>query len=142
MLRFTLIVLGLALASACADPAARIRQATYPPEFKYVTKEEFQTSMWRLAEYFERLDMALTAPEPPGPIDQHEVTAALADIERSAKGILASDGGSNRPFLQNHMARFLDTVQQARFAARQNPPRYHAAENLSSACAHCHTLNR
>ena len=129
--------------AGCADPAATVRQFTYPPDFKYVTKAELDTAMGALLEHLQILEGTL-APleEPPPPVDQARVVEELAAIERIARGLEAGPAGSNHPFLQDQMGRFVARVQQARLAAAMDPPRYYQAGTVAGACAQCHVLAR
>lgn len=141
--------IGLALAvsatsglGGCADPAATVRKVTYPPDFKYITRDELRSAMGMLARDLRRLDDALLVAGAGGRIDQQQVKRILADIDRTAGQLDAASVGSNHPFLRDQMGQFLSDVELAQAAASLDPPRYYAAGKLAGGCTNCHRINR
>ena len=141
-LYFTVLVLSFTGISACGDTAALIRKVTYPPDFKYVSGEELRSNMDQLAFQLNLLDQALTDAEPDNTVQQGQVIEILRAIERVSGGLQTGDAGANHPFLQDYMSNFVADVQQARFAASQNPPRYYLAGRIAGSCVNCHQANR
>jgi len=140
-----MLVLSVAIlsSSGCTDTAAIIRQATYPPDFKYLSEQELQSNMDKLANQLQLLDMALlgsSSAESPG--QQQEVLVILGDMERISRNLRAGPAGSNHPFLEDHMSDFVISVGQARNAASLATPRYYLAGRLAGGCVNCHKINR
>ena len=139
-----LATLALVVLTGCADsnPMDIIRQATYPPDFNYVSGQELQDSMDQLGYQLQQLDQALEPAESGEEVQQQEVIAVLGNIERIGTNLRAGDAGSNHPFLQDHMSDFVVDVGRARIAAMGNPPSYYLAGRVSGGCVNCHRINR
>ncbi|MCB1670762.1 MAG: hypothetical protein R3F41_15985 [Gammaproteobacteria bacterium] len=135
------IVLVMSL-SACGGAARLIRQATYPPDFNYVSGDELRSSMDQLGYQLQRLDQALAPAETGQDVSQQEVLSVLGDIERIGTNLRAGEGGSNHPFLEDHMNDFVVQVGRARIAARMDPPSYYLAGRVAGGCVNCHRVNR
>ena len=142
MLRFWVVVFLVGGLVGCNNPTATVRKFTYPPDFKYVSDAELKSTMDVLAQQVVRLDAALAAVQQPQALDEGEVVRILAAIERTTQKLDARSVGSNHPFLEDYMARFDDTVQQARMAASLHPPNYYLAGRVAGACVNCHEVNR
>jgi len=136
-----LAVLFLSL-SACGDTAALVRKVTYPPDFKYVSGDELRSNMDQLAFQLQLLDQALAETGAGQAEQQEQVIVILDSIERMGDRLQAGEAGANHPFLQDYMSRFVAGVQQARFAASQNPPRYYLTGRIAGGCINCHQANR
>lgn len=141
MLSPLVLVLLLALGS-CADQAELIRRATYPPDFNYVSGQELRNNMDQLGYQLQRLDLALAPAAAGGAVSRESVIDALRNIERIGAGLRAGEGGSNHPFLEDHMADFVVNVGRARIAAMRNPPSYYLAGRVAGGCVNCHRVNR
>ena len=137
-------ILSLSVLTGCADnPAfALIRQATYPPDFNYVSGEELRDSMSNLGYLMQRLDEILEPAESGQPVQQQEVIAVLGNIERIGTNLRAGEAGSNHPFLEDHMSDFVVNVGRARIQAMGNPPEYYLAGRVAGGCVNCHRVNR
>ncbi len=142
MLRTVLGVVVLTLLSRCGDTAELIRQATYPPDFNYVSGAELRNRMDQLGFQLQRLDSALVPASSGLPVDQQEVVEVLGNIESVGAELRAGDGGSNHPFLEDHMSEFVVQVGRARLAARMDPPSYYLAGRVAGGCVNCHRVNR
>ena len=143
MLRNVLVsVVVLIILSGCGDTAGLIRQVTYPPDFNYVTGEELRSSMDQLGYQLQRLDLALVPAEAGRPVERQEVLDVLSSIERIGANLRAGEGGSNHPFLEDHMSDFVVEVGRARIAALMNPPSYYLAGRVAGGCVNCHRINR
>ena len=134
-----LVVLG-----GCAENRTLelIRQATYPPDFNYVTGQQLQDSMDQLGYYLQQLDQALEPAERGGDVPQQDVITVLGNIERIGTNLRAGDAGSNHPFLEDHMSDFVVEVGRARIAAMGSPPSYYLAGRVAGGCVNCHRVNR
>jgi hypothetical protein len=122
--------------------ASVIREATYPPDFNYVTGEQLQDSMDQLGFYLQQLDQALEPAAGTAGVQQQEVVAVLGNIERIGTNLRAGDAGSNHPFLEDHMSDFVVQVGRARLAAMGSPPSYYLAGRVAGGCVNCHRVNR
>lgn len=125
-----------------SSPLALLRQATYPPDFNYVTGEELQDSMNQLGFQLQQLDQALEPAASGEPVQQRTVISVLGNIERIGTNLRANDAGSNHPFLEDHMSDFVIEVGRARIAAMGNPPSYYLAGRVAGGCVNCHRINR
>ena len=128
--------------SGCADSASTLRNFTYPSDFKYVSRVELRTTMGVLAHNLNRLNNTLAIDDPTQAIEQQQVQQILSDIENAAQQLDARSVGSNHPFLQDQMGRFVDDILQARIAASLNPPNYYYAGRIAGGCVNCHQVNR
>lgn len=137
-----LLLTAILSSSACSDTAALIRQATYPPDFNYVSSAELRSSMDQLGYQLQELDQALMGNDAEQSEQQLQVLTALQNIERISTRLRAGPGGSNHPFLQDFMGDFVMSVGQARNAAAQDPPRYYLAGRVAGGCVNCHKINR
>jgi len=140
--RVGLFSLFLTLFSACDNFAALMRQATYPPDFRYVSGQELRSNMDQLAFQLQQLDGALGAATDNQDAQQVQVLRILGNMERIGTELRAGDSGSNHPFLEDHMGDFVSNVTQARVAASLSPPRYYMAGRVAGACVNCHQVNR
>jgi hypothetical protein len=133
----------LALAGlACADGvAARVREHTYPPTFRYFTQAELTTTMLQLADLVSQIDRAMQGP----PLDdsaaearREQVDRLLGDMQRVTR--LLGPGGwpSNHPVIGPNVEKFRLDLTAARRALRFDPPSYYLAGSISGACLHCH----
>lgn len=95
--RVVLLVGSVLAMSACSDPGAMIRKATYPPDFKYVSGQELRSRMNQLAYQVQLLDGALVESNNPA-VQRQEVLDILRDIERIGTSLRAGESGSNHPF--------------------------------------------
>lgn len=124
--------------SGCSDMAEMVRKLTYPPDFNYVSDEEFRSSMNRLAYQVQLLDMTLSGDD----IQQGQVKELLRNIEKTGSGLQAGDAGSNHPAMEVFIDGFMNNVERARNAVNMDPPNYYLAGRVSGACANCHKVNR
>ena len=100
--------------SGCNDIASMARKVTYPPDFNYVSEQEFRSRMDQLAFQLQLLDKALVTSEPKPSIQQQKVLDALRNIERIGSSLKAGEAGSSHPFLQDFMDDFVTDVGKAR----------------------------
>lgn len=137
-------VFASSLLTGCADNSvfAVIRQATYPPDFNYVSGQELRDSMNSLGQLIQRLDEVLEPAETGQPIPQREVIEVLGNIERIGTNLRAGEAGSNHPFLEDHMSEFVIEVGRARIEAMASPPSYYLAGRVAGGCVNCHRINR
>ena len=142
VLRAVFLFSTILVISGCADFAAAVRQVTYPPDFQYVTGQEFRSRMDRMAFQLQLLDRALMEDAAGRPPQQEQVLGNLRNIERVASSLQAGEAGSSHPFLQDFMEGFVSDVEQARNAAALDPPSYYYAGRVAGGCVNCHKVNR
>ena len=128
--------------SGCNDIAAMVRKVTYPPDFNYVSEQEFRSQMDQLAFQLQLLDRALVTSNPERSIQQQQVLDALRNMERIGSSLQAGEAGSSHPFLQDFMKGFMIDVGKARTAASMDPASYYRAGRIAGGCVNCHEVNR
>lgn len=140
------VVLGLVAVVGCSSLYSSVREVTYPPDFKYIERDQLKTGMAEMALQISILDGALQhslAYEGEGDEAlREEVLSALAEIDRVASQLQAGSGGANHPYMEDHMRSFISSVDKARSAASLAEPRYYFAGKVAGACASCHKVNR
>ena len=138
-----MLLLSAALViSGCNDIASMARKVTYPPDFNYVSEQEFRSRMDQLAFQLQLLDNALVTINPKPSIQQEEVLDALRNIKRIGSSLKAGEAGSSHPFLQDFMEDFVTDVEKARIAASKDPASYYRAGRVAGGCVNCHEVNR
>ena len=142
VLRVILLSAIILAISGCNDFAAVVRQVTYPPDFKYVSGQDFRSRMDQMAFQLQLLDRALAENNTGQSIEQQQVLGFLRSIERVASSLQAGEAGSSHPFLQDFMKDFVADVEQARNTAAMDPPSYYFAGRLAGGCVNCHKVNR
>ena len=99
-LRMILLLSTVLAIAGCNDIAATARKFTYPPDFNYVSDQEFRSQMEQLAFQLQVLDKALVKGNTGQPSQQQHVLDALRKMERIGSSLKAGDAGSSHPFLQ------------------------------------------
>jgi cytochrome c553 len=138
--RATTLLLLASLAVAilgCRGSASRIRQYTYPPDFRYIEQHELGSAMGRLAVAVERLNGLLRASGTGEAAVQGAVVVQLGEVE-SIAGQLTGGLGTNHPWLDHNLATFQRDIELARRAANHDPPNYYLAGSIAGACGYCH----
>ena len=123
--------------SACASLSGWLRQHTYPPDFRYITREQLRSSMWQLARHVRELDRIMRTPET---LSQHreEILEHLRAMEAATDSLDRSGWPSNHPLIDMNLASFRRDLGQARAAMERSPPNYVLASSLTGACIYCH----
>ncbi len=142
VLRMILLLSAVLVISGCNGIAAMARKVTYPPDFNYVSEQEFRSRMDQLAFQLQLLDKALVKVNTEQSIQQQQVLDALRNIERIGSSLQAGEAGSSHPFLQDFMDDFVTDVGKARTAATMKPASYYRAGRLAGGCVNCHEVNR
>ncbi len=120
---------------SCGDNARLIRQATYPPAFRYISDAELESVMWRLAGRIHELERMNSVEAP----QVAALSALLAKIDADARSLSSQDAGSNHPYLQPRLQEFLEIVGRARLDLQRTPPRRATVEEVWRACSGCHS---
>jgi hypothetical protein len=131
-----LLVVGLVL-SGCASFSSWVRQYTYPPDFRYITREQLRSSMWQLARHVRELDRTIRAPER-GEQQRGEILEHLRAMEQAADSLNRTGWPSNHPLIDMNLTSFRRDIGLARDAVERDPPNYVLAGSLSGACVYCH----
>ena len=127
----------LVLAACGGDGMRRVREATYPPSFHYITEAEIRTQMGALAVEVAALDAIMWEGEGPGPQDQAEIVAILKRM-RTLTRDLKRGARSNHPRMDRVAPRLQRDVARALEGARSGSPNYYYAGLVSGACTYCH----
>ncbi len=136
-------VLGVVSGSlSCANDAQWVRQATYPPQFRYISDEEMASVMWRLAgrvhELERHLGDQLKREGEHSPPDVTALLASLARIEKEARRLDSQGRASNHPYLQPKLRDFLAIVERAKLDLQRDPPHFATVDEVWRACSECH----
>ncbi len=123
--------------SACADAPQKLRKATYPPGFHYITKEEIRETMAALGYWIDELDQVMWREEGVQPSDQERVLGILTEMSRLA-GELKTGTRSNHPLLDRYAPWLQRDIKRALQGARSDPPNYYYAGAVAGACEYCH----
>jgi hypothetical protein len=135
------LVLFGSLLVACADVSALLRRHTYPPNFKYITREQLRSAMWQLAEKVNALDALMRQP---GPIDatrRTEVRQLLTAMRAATTALQAQGQPTNHPLIGEHLDSFQRDLTLALTGVELEPPNYYLVGSVSGACLACHSPN-
>jgi hypothetical protein len=83
-LAVTALVVGSLGQLACADFPADVRRHTYPPNFRYITQDQIQSTMWQLASLVESLEETLSRPHHDDE-GRAKITSILAQMEAAVR---------------------------------------------------------
>ena len=120
---------------SCSGSARMVREATYPPEFRYISDAEIESVMWNLAGRVHDLERLTKASEP----DFASLSAVLSQIDVSARHLESDGGGSNHPYFETELKKFLGLVQRAKLDLRRTPLQITSSEEVWRACSGCHS---
>jgi hypothetical protein len=121
----------------CADFARWLRQYTYPPEFRYLEREEVRATMHQLASHSHALNQLIQSSD--GPQAQRtEIIAHLKAMEEAAMRLDQSGWPSNHPMIDMNLPKFRRDLRFAREALERDPPNFLLAGPLTGACVYCH----
>lgn len=135
------LVIGLLAAAlwlaGCENVAREVRRVTYPPDFQYVSKQELQGAMGRLAPLAVRLDVLARSPEG---MEGHrrEVAEILLEMEDAASRLNPADLPTQHPLVNANLDGFRQDIQRARLGVEREPPSFLRAGALPGACLYCH----
>lgn len=129
-----LVLIGATLMLGCQRNAALLRLTTYPPDFRYISDDEIESVMWRLAGRVHELERVAATDEP----EVETLLAILDRIEAEAHTLESTGGGSNHPYLQAKLRTFLSKVQRSQVGLRSDPPRVTTVDEVWRACSGCH----
>lgn len=132
-----LLVAGLLL-SSCGGFFDRLRRHTYPPDFRYITQDQLESTMWQLAAQAERLDQIT---QDPALMDAHraEIRLILEQMEGTTNQLKTEGTPANHPMINANLDRFRADIRSARRGVEHEPPSYVRAAAIPAACVYCHT---
>lgn len=121
----------------CAGAAKQVRQYTYPPDFRYITRDELRSTMWQLAYHSRELNQLMRGPETP---QQHraEIIEQLRAMENAAASLGQSGWPSNHPVIDTNLPNFRRDLRTAREAVEGDSPNFLLVAPVTGACVYCH----
>jgi len=143
--RIPLVLAALMAASvlaACADLPAQMRRVTYPPNFKYVERDQVQSAMWQMADGVNRLDVAMRQPPPVDEARRQQIRELLAQTDAAAAALEAHGRPTNHPLLADRLDAFRREIALARAGVDLEPPSYYLVGSVAGACLGCHDTER
>jgi hypothetical protein len=130
------ILIGLQL-FGCADVARWVRQYTYPPEFRYVERDEVRSTMRELASHSRELNQLIKSSD--GPQAQRGgIVMHLRAMEEAAQKLDQSGWPTNHPLIDMNLPSFRRDLRLAREAIEREPPNFLLAGPVTGACVYCH----
>jgi len=122
----------------CTDVAKQVRQYTYPPDFRYISREELRSTMWQLAYHSRELNQLMRGPDTP---QQHrdEIIEQLRAMEIAAASLAKSGWPSNHPLIDKRLPIFRQDLKTAREAVEHDPPNFLLVGRVTGACVYCHS---
>ena len=137
MVRWLLVMLAALQLAACSDVARWVRQYTYPPEFRYIERDEVRAAMRELAAHSHQLNQAMRLDEDPGE-HRAEIVEHLRAMEQAAEKLDQSGAPTNYVNLDMNLPAFRRDLKFAREAIEREPPNFLLAGPVTGACAYCH----
>jgi hypothetical protein len=123
--------------SGCADIARWARQYTYPPEFRYIERDEVRSTMRELALHARELhDLIQSRDE----LEKRrpEIITHLRAMEQAAEKLDQSGWPTNHPLIDMNLPSFRRDISFAREAIEREPPNFLIAGSVTGACVYCH----
>jgi hypothetical protein len=130
-----LILCGLV--AGCADFARWTRRYTYPPDFRYIERDQLRSAMWQLARHVRELDQHLRL-STAGEQQRKDVLEHLDGMESATRTLDNAGWPSNHPMIDMNMPKLRQDIRLARDAVERTPPNYALAYSLPGACVYCH----
>ena len=121
----------------CADFARWVRQYTYPPEFRYIERDDVRSTMRQLAFHSRELNQLIQSSDGP---DQrrNEILMHLRAMEEAAEKLDQSGWPTNHPLIDKNLPRFRADLKFAREAIEREPPDFPFVGPVTGACVYCH----
>jgi hypothetical protein len=119
--------------SSCSEFACWLRQYTYPPDFRYIERDQLRSTMWQLARQVQALDEHIQAPAQP---EQHrkDILDHLVGMETAMRSLTAVGWPSNHPLIDMNLPRFERDIGLARQAVERDPPNYIYVDLCANRC--------
>jgi hypothetical protein len=128
------LILGAQLIG-CADSARWLRRYTYPPDFRYIEREQLRSAMWQLARHMRELDQDIHSPLPP---EQHrkDIVEHLDDMEAAARSL--DTAAIESPADRYEHAEILTRHSASAGCRGTGSAKLAIACSLTGACVYCH----
>ena len=123
--------------SGCADFARWARQYTYPPEFRYVERDDVRSTMRELAVHSRELNHLMLSSDGPQ-VGRIEIIMHLRAMEQAADELTQSGWPTNHPLIDMNLPNFRRDIKFAREAIEREPPNFLLAGPVTGACVYCH----
>lgn len=123
--------------AGCSDLARWTRQYTYPPDFRYIERDQLRFAMWQLARHIRELEQQVRSPSL-GESQRLEILEHLNGMESATRSLDNSGWPSNHPMVDMNMPKFRQDIRLAREAVERTQPNYTLAQALPAACVYCH----
>jgi hypothetical protein len=121
----------------CADFARWVRQYTYPPEFRYIERDEVRSAMRQLAFHSRELNQLIQSSDGPQK-SRSEIIMQLRAMEEAAEKLDQSGWPTNHPLIDMNLPSFRRDIKFAREAIERDPPNFLLAGPVTGACVYCH----
>ena len=121
----------------CADVARWARQYTYPPDFRYIERDDVRSAMRQLAHHSRELNRLLQHGDAPQE-QRNEMVEHLRAMEAASEKLDQSGWPSNHPLIDMNLPRFRRDIKFAREAIERDPPNFLLAGPITGACVYCH----
>ena len=131
-----LIVIAVQL-SGCSDLARWVRQYTYPPEFRYVDRDEVRGTMRVLAAHAREVNQMMRQDDAPQE-HREEIVGHLRAMEQAAEKLDQSGWPTNHSQVEMNLPTFRRDLKFAREAIEREPPNFLVAGPVTGACVQCH----
>ncbi len=123
--------------SGCSDMARWVRQFTYPPEFRYIERDEVRGIMRVLAAHAREVNQLMRQDDAPQ-VHRAEIVEHLRAMEQAAEKLDQSGWPTNHPQVEMNLPTFRRDLEFAREAIEREPPNYLLAGSVTGACVRCH----
>ena len=138
-LRYTTSIMLLAIVVvASIAGCAQIRKLTYPEDFVYLEKKEVKALMRRMADGIVRLEQLVIEAPSSDATRQQNVIAELSSLESIATRLSGGHKQTNQFVISDHIETFISDVGIAKMFARNSPPNYGKAKEITNSCQACH----
>lgn len=121
----------------CADLTRWVRQYTYPPEFRYLARDEVRSTMRQLAFHARELNQLIQSSDVPQK-QRSEIIMHLRAMEEAAEKLDQSGWPTNHPLIDMNLPNFRRDLKFAREAIEREPPNFLLAGPVTGACVYCH----
>lgn len=132
--------LAVVFAALAAAGCAQIRKLTYPPDFVYLTRQDVNTGMYRIAGHMDALNALLNevpSADDPDPLADR-MLAHVDGIGLVIRELGAGASGTNHLLIDAHRGEFVDAIERTRVSLQNVPPRFYEVGRLVGSCNACH----
>ena len=136
--RATSILLLVIVVAASIIGCAQIRKLTYPQDFTYLEKKEVEGLMQKMGDGIVRLNQLVTEASTSEATQQQKIVAELDSLERIAIRLSGGHTQTNQFVISDHIERFISDLGTAKMFAKNSPPNYYKAGEITNSCLACH----